>query len=95
MGLAELEIIFAIADLIVLCLWWVDPGWMPGAHPSSFITRLLSWTQGRKQNKRVVGPDKGRRDHSPVTVMGKTDSAWGKELNLLITNQNQSRKMKI
>ena len=47
---------------------------------------LLSWTGERKYNKELVGRDKDRRDHSPITVTGKTDSAWGK-LTAFITNQ--------
>ena len=46
----------------------------------------LSWTGDRKYNKGLVGRDKDRRDHSPVTITGKTDSAWGK-LTQFITNQ--------
>ena len=41
-------------------LWWVDPGWMPGAHQSCSITPLLSWTGERKYNKSLVGRDKDR-----------------------------------
>ena len=47
---------------------------------------LLTWTGERKYNKGLVGQDKDRRDHSPTTIMGKTDSAWGK-LTQFITNQ--------
>ena len=42
-------------------LWWVDPGWMPGAHQSRSITLLLSWTgERRKYDERLVGRDKDR-----------------------------------
>ena len=47
---------------------------------------LLSWTGERKYNKELVGQDKDRRHHSPITITGKTDSAWGK-LTQFITNQ--------
>uniref|UniRef100_A0A663EPR8 GON-4-like protein n=1 Tax=Aquila chrysaetos chrysaetos TaxID=223781 RepID=A0A663EPR8_AQUCH len=47
---------------------------------------LLSWTGERKYNKELVGRDKDRRDHSPITVTGKTDSTWGK-ITHFITNQ--------
>jgi len=33
------------------------------------------------------------RDHSPVTITGKTDSAWGK-INLIYYQSNQSWKMR-
>ena len=40
-------------------LWWVDPGWMPGAHQSRSITPPPQLDGGgRKYNKRLVGQDK-------------------------------------
>jgi len=41
---------------------------------------LLSWTGERKYNESLVGRG---RDHSLITVTGKTDSAWGNQFNLL------------
>ena len=39
-------------------VWWVDPGWMPGAYQSHFIIPLLNWTRERKYNNRLMGRDK-------------------------------------
>jgi len=39
-------------------LWWVNTGWMSGAHQSRSITLLLSWTGERKYNERLMGWDK-------------------------------------
>jgi len=41
-------------------LWWVDPGWMPGAHQAALSLPLLSWTEERKPNERLVGSYKHR-----------------------------------
>lgn len=41
-------------------LWWVDPGWMPDAHPSYSIAPFLGRTGDRKYNKRLVGGDEDR-----------------------------------
>lgn len=55
---------------------------MTGAHQSCCITPLLSWTVERKYNESLVSQDKKReREHSALTVTGKTDS--GGEMNLL------------
>lgn len=44
-------------------LWWDDPGWM-----------LVPTQLGRGENTRKAGTG---RDHSAITVTGKTDSTWG------------------
>ena len=40
-------------------LWWVDPGWLPGAHQSCSITPPPQLDSRRKYNKSLVGRDKG------------------------------------
>ena len=47
-------------DTYTASVWWVDPGWTPGAHQSRSITPLLSWTGERKYNERLMGLDKDR-----------------------------------
>lgn len=55
----------------------VVPDWKPSAHQSLYITLLLS--KGREKcNERLIGQDKGQRDHSPDTITDKADSTWGK-----------------
>lgn len=56
-----------------ILLWWDDPGWMLGAHPAS-PSQL-----GKGENTmKCSWDDAGTgRDHSAVTAMCKTDSAWG------------------
>lgn len=56
-------------------LWWVDPGWTSGAHQSCSTTPLPSAGQGRENIMKGWRVDiRTGRDHSPVTVMGNTDS---------------------
>jgi len=62
-------------------MWWVGPGWTPGAHHSHSITPLPRWTGERKYNKRLMCRDKGR-DHSAITNTGKIDLTWGNQFNL-------------
>uniref|UniRef100_A0A8B9NXF9 Solute carrier family 4 member 7 n=1 Tax=Accipiter nisus TaxID=211598 RepID=A0A8B9NXF9_9AVES len=42
-------------QLYITYLWWVDFGWMPGSHQSHSVTPLLSWTEGEKYDKRLMG----------------------------------------
>ena len=51
---------YRLRALKPFCMWWVDPGWTPGAHQSHSITHLLSWTGERKHNERFMGQDKDR-----------------------------------
>lgn len=64
-------------------LWWVDLVWAPGAQQSYFITALLSWAKERKCNEGPWVKISAGRDHSPVTIIGKTDCTWGNCFNLL------------
>jgi len=42
-------------------LWWVDPGWMLGAHQSHSITPPPQLDRGQKKyEKRLMGRDKDR-----------------------------------
>lgn len=36
-------------------LWWLDPVWVLDAHQSHSVTPLLSWTEGEKYDKRLMG----------------------------------------
>lgn len=62
----------------------VDLGWTSGVLPKLSYPLFLSWAGQRKSNKslRMVNLWTGR-DHSPVTVMGKTDLTWENQFNLL------------
>ena len=67
-----------IAETWAFPVWWVDPGWMPGAHQSCSITPPPQLDGGRKKyNKRFMGWDKDREITQQLTFTGKTDSAWG------------------
>jgi len=62
---------------LFLQLWWVDPGWTAGAHQSHFISPILAWTGDKKYNERLVVKVRTGKDHSQITIMGKTDLTWG------------------
>lgn len=70
-----------VFTILFLVLWWF--GWMPGAHQSCSITPLFDWRGEKKFNERLTAEVKAGRDHSPITVMGKTNSAWEISWNLL------------
>lgn len=62
-----------------ICLWWVDPGKTTVAHQNHSITSHLSWTRGERiYQKGSWVKIRTERDHSPATVMGKTDLTYGK-----------------
>lgn len=55
---------------------------MPDAHPpplffstGQLVGNVMKGSQGKIRA--------GRRNHPAVAVMGRTDSSWGNELNLL------------
>jgi len=48
------------SQVLSVFLWWVDPGWTPGAHQRGSVTPLLSWTEEKKYNKRLTDQDKER-----------------------------------
>jgi len=54
-------------------LWWVDPGWRPDAHQAALSP--LSSDEKRRENimKGLWVEIRSGRDHSPITVTGKTD----------------------
>ena len=57
----EVSTIMKISDLSLLgTLWWVDPGWGPGAHQSRSLTPLVHWTGEKKYNEKLMGRDKDR-----------------------------------
>jgi len=58
-------------------VWWVDPGWMPGAHQKCSITPFHSWTRERKYNENLWVKMRTGRGHSGITITGKTDSTQG------------------
>jgi len=61
-------------------VWWVDPGWTPGAHKGALSLSLLSWTRERKYNERLKGSWVQIRtwgDQSSITVTGKKDLTLG------------------
>jgi len=63
----------------MLMVWWVDAGWSAGAHQSRSVTSPAQQERGRENMP--VGSwveIRTERDHSPITVMGKTDLTWGK-----------------
>jgi len=42
-------------------MWWVDPGWTPGAHQSLLITPSPQLDRGEKKcNEKLVGQDEDR-----------------------------------
>ncbi|GAB0183043.1 hypothetical protein GRJ2_000769600 [Grus japonensis] len=49
----------------LMALWWVDPGWGPGAHQSRAITPLVHQTGEKKYNEKLMGRDKDR-ERSPT-----------------------------
>ena len=68
-------------------VWWVDPGWMSGAHQSHSITPPSSAGQRRENITKGSWVEiRTGSGHLPITVTGKTDSVWGK-LTQFITNQ--------
>lgn len=72
-----------ISLLISIC--WFDPGWVPGVHQSCSVITLLSPDGKGRENKTKdlwVEISAGR-DHSLVTVTGKTGSARAREGNNL------------
>ena len=63
-------------------------------HTKATLSLPASAEQGRENiMKGLWVKIRTGRDHLPITIMGKTDSAWGK-LTQFITNQNQSRIMR-
>lgn len=58
-------------------LWWIDSGWMPGAHLSCLSILSSAGHQRKRRTKGLWVGIRTSRDHSPVTVLGKMDSAWG------------------
>ena len=48
------------AKAYVIGLWWVDPGWTPGAHQSRSITPSPQLDRGENNNERLMGRDKDR-----------------------------------
>ena len=39
-------------------VWWVDPGWTPGACQAALSLLLLNWAGEREYNERLMGRDK-------------------------------------
>lgn len=53
--------------------------WMPGTQQIKFIIPLLSWTENKTKMIKI----RTGRDHSLITIAGKTDLAQGNFFNLL------------
>lgn len=50
----------------------------PGIHQATFSLPFLNGTGEEKTLKKAHGLREEQGDHSPVTVLGKTDSIWEK-----------------
>lgn len=59
-------------------VWWVDPGWMLGSHPSYSGPPLLSWTGERKCNKRLVVQGKENEKSLTSFCLRKNGLSLGK-----------------
>jgi len=66
---------------------------MPGAHQSHSITRPPQLDRGDKNVIKGSWVERRTgRDHSPITVMGKTDSTWGNQFNLSPTKSEKDNQ---
>jgi len=55
-------------------MWWVDPGWMPGAHQATLPPPFTAEQGTENIMKGSWVEIRTGRDHSPVTITAKTDS---------------------
>jgi len=65
------------------------PGWAPGPPAAA---PLLSWTGRGNRTKGWWVRIRAGRDRSAITAAGKTDSAWGDQLNLLPIKSDQDNE---
>lgn len=73
-------------------LWRADPVWMQGATKTT-LSLPSALGQGRENKRKGPGTEiRTRRDCSPNTVAGKTESPRGKDLNLLPTKTEQDNE---
>jgi len=59
-------------------LWWVDPGWMPGAHQSCSITSPPQLEREKKRQQKACGSILGQRKITKLPSRAKPVSTWGK-----------------
>jgi len=59
-------------------VWWVEPGGTPDAPQSQSISLPSSAGQGGENTTEGSWVEtRAGKHHSPITIKGKTDSAWG------------------
>lgn len=52
-------------------LWWTDPSWPTCVHPVALSLPPSAGQRDKNTKRKLIDQDKDRRDHSPITVMGK------------------------
>lgn len=70
------EYLHARVARVLILVWWVDPGCMPGIHQSQSYPSP-PWAEERKYNERLGVSIRARRNHSPIAAISKTDSIKG------------------
>ena len=68
--------------------WWVDLGWMPGAHQAALSLPFHIWTAERKYNKGLLGWDKDREVTQQLLSWPKQTQLG--EISLIYYESNQS-----
>jgi len=66
---------------VSISLWWVDPGWAPGAHQSLSVTLslpLLCWAGEKIYDERLMGRDEDRERSLSNYHHGQTRLDLGK-----------------
>lgn len=70
-------------------LWWLDSGWLSGAHQATLSFPLLN----RTEREKVTRTHESRTErYHPVTVADKTNLAW--ENNLSVNKSRIMRSLK-
>ena len=89
--LAGIELNFFI--VAGMGLWWVDLGWMPGAHHATLSLPLLNRTGTENMTKGLwIGAQEDRERSLSNYVTGKTDLTWGNWFNLLPIKSEQDNE---